>query len=95
MLVGTLSLTKADRLSLAMLSWVSRFPAVPHWECPIVTGPRKILLSDTTSTLSIEKSGTPVRGLRSEARPFVIGPELANPIFFPDRFLPMFHLASK
>ena len=61
---------------------------------PIVPCPNKILLSNATSTLSINKSGTPVRGLRSKSRPFVKAGKLTIPIFFRDRFLPMSHLVS-
>jgi hypothetical protein len=52
------------------------------------------LLRNTTSTSSISESGAAVRRLRPKSRPFVVAPELAIPIFFGDRFLPMFHFAS-
>jgi len=70
------------------------FPTIPHWKCPVVPCPSKILLRNATSTLSISESGAPVRGLRPKSRPFVIAAKLAVPIFCYDRFLPMFHLAS-
>ena len=85
---------EADRPNLVKFSWVGRFPAVPHWECLVVSCPCKILLRNTASTLSIKESGTPVRGLRSKSRPFVIAPELAIPIIFCERFLPVSHLVS-
>src|SRR5437588_13040500 len=71
-----------------------RLPTIPHRECLIVSGPSEILLSNARSALSINKSGAPVRGLRSKSRPLVVGPELAIPSFFRDRFVPMFHFAS-
>jgi hypothetical protein len=71
-----------------------RLPTIPHRECLIVSGPSKILLRNATSTLSISERGAPVRGLRSKSRPLVICTELSIPIFFRNRFLPMFHRAS-
>jgi hypothetical protein len=42
--------------------------------CERLPRPSKILLSNATSTLSVNKSGTPVRGLRSKSRPLVMAP---------------------
>jgi hypothetical protein len=78
-----------------MFSWVGPFPAIPHWEGLVVSCPCKILVSNTASTLSIKKSGTPVRGLRSKSRPFVIAGKLAIAIFFHDRFIPMFQFSLR
>jgi hypothetical protein len=46
-----------------------RAPVIPHREYPILPRASKILLSNTTSTPSIQKGGTPVRGC---------GPNLAH-----------------
>jgi hypothetical protein len=62
---------------------VGRVPVIPHRECPILACAGEILLSNATPTLSIEKSRTPVRGLRPKSRPFIICLELAIPIFSP------------
>jgi len=71
-----------------------RLPTIPHRECLIVSGPSKILLRNATSTLSIHKIGTPVRGLRPKSRPLVIRLELAIPTFIGDRFPSIFHVIS-
>jgi hypothetical protein len=83
--------SEADRLSLVMFFVDLLFPndISPGMSCR--PGPSKILLGNTTSALSIKKGGAPVRGLRSKSRPFVVAAELAIPIFFRDRFTPMFH----
>ena len=66
-------------------------PIIPQRECPVIPCSIKISLSNTTSTVSIEKYGTSVWGLRSKSCPFVIAPKLSIPIICYDRFLPMFH----
>src|SRR5215469_7652718 len=83
-----------DQLSLATLSGLGRLPTKSHRECVSVTCPRKILLSNTTSALSIKEGGTPVRWLRSKSRPFVVSPKLAIPTLFRDRLSSIFHVIS-
>jgi hypothetical protein len=92
MLVWSLSsIGGQTAINLVMFSWVCCFPPVPHRACLVVRCPSKILLRNTTSTLSIKKGGAPVRGLRSKSRPFVVAVELAIPIFRYDGFLPTLH----
>ena len=80
-------------LCLGALSWLSPFPTIPQWKCPIVPRPSKITLSNATSPTSIEKGGSPVRGLWSEPRPFVVTFKLSMPTICYDRRSPIFHLA--
>src|SRR5215472_14627857 len=83
-----------DHLSLATFSGLGRLLTKSHRECVSVTCPRKILLSNTTSALSIKEGGTPVRRLRSKSRPVVVSPELAIPTLFGDRLSSIFHVIS-
>jgi hypothetical protein len=80
-------------LCLAELSWFSPFPTIPQWKCPIVPCPSKVTLSNATSPMSIKKGSSPVRGLWSEPRPFVVTSKLSMPIICYDRRSPIFHLA--
>jgi SAM-dependent methyltransferase len=82
------------RSYLSAFSCLGRFPVIPHRECPILACASEILLRNATSTLSIEKSRTPVRGLRSKSRPLVIRFEFAIPFIFRERFLSIFHSFS-
>jgi hypothetical protein len=80
-------------LCLAALSWPGPFPTVPQWKCPIVPCPSKVTLSSATSPMSIKKGSSPVRGLWSKPRPFVVTSKLSMPIICYDRRSPIFHLA--
>src|ERR1700758_3507457 len=65
---GLLNAKVRTGLCLAALSWLSPFPTIPQWKCPIVPCPSKVTLSNATSPTSIEKGGSPVRRLWSEPR---------------------------
>jgi hypothetical protein len=80
-------------LCLAALSWRGPFPTIPQWKCPIVPCPSKVTLSNATSPMSIKKGSSPVRGLWSKPRPFVVTSKLSMPIICYDRRSPIFHLA--
>jgi hypothetical protein len=54
---------------LAMSPRLGCLPVIPHRKCPLLPRASKILLSNTTPTLNVEKSRTPVGGLRSKSRP--------------------------
>jgi hypothetical protein len=77
--------------TLAMSSRPGRLPVIPHRKCPLLPRASKILLSNATPILRIQKDCTSVRGLRPKSCPFVIRLEFAIPISFGYRFLPVFH----
>jgi len=81
-------------LGLEMFSRLSRFPAIPYWKCPIVPRPSKVMLRNATSSLSINKGSSPVRGLRSKSRPLIITSKLSMSIICYDRRPPISHLVS-
>jgi hypothetical protein len=77
--------SKRDRC-LAMLSWFTRFPAIPHRECPFVACPREILLSDATSALSIKKGRALHTGVPAQVSPPRHSFETRRPNYLPRPF---------